>query len=486
MGVIVFASRLLNPCSLYLRGERFGLRRGQVKGLKTLKYHFVGIGGIGMSGLARLAISQGADVSGSDKSDSHILAELRALGATVSVGHSGENVPLDAIVVTTDAVKGANPEVDAAHARGQEAIRRSELLGRMMDRHEGIAIAGTHGKTSTTAMAACVMLNGGLDPSVVVGGEALGAERTAHAGSGRYFLAEACEAYGSFMHLAPHIAVVTNVEADHLDFHGSFDHIRAAFRQFTGRITEGGVLIANADNVESALLAQDCTCRAVTYGLNAGDWRAVNLAFEGMCSDFDVFHCGERVAHVHLAAPGEYNVSNALAAFVVGVEVGLAAQAIADALGRYRGVGRRFELLGESNGVRVYDDYAHHPTEIRVTLAAARRAFSGRIVAAFQPHLYSRTRDFLDDFIAAFDDADAVIVTEVYKSREEPIPGVSGQAIVDGILRRAPGKTVQFVADKGGVPAAARSLAKAGDVLLVMGAGDIREAGEAFVLGGGA
>lgn len=438
-----------------------------------------------MSGLARLAISQGAVVSGSDKADSHILAELRGLGATVSVGHSAENLPPDAIVVTTDAIKGANPEVDAAHTRGQEVIRRSELLGRMMDRHEGIAIAGTHGKTSTTAMVATAMLECGLDPSVVVGGEALGADRTAHAGTGTYFVAEACEAYGSFVHLSPRIAVVTNIEPDHLDFHGSFDHIRASFRDFTGRISEDGLLIANADDVETSLLVKDCAYRTVTYGLGAGEYRAANLAFKGMCSDFDVTHCGRDPVHVHLEVPGEHNVSNALAAFVVGVEVGLAPQAIADALGRYRGVCRRFEFLGERNGVRVYDDYAHHPTEVRATLAAARKAFTGRIIAAFQPHLYSRTRDFMADFVAAFDDADAVIVTEIYKSREEPIPGVSGEAIVDGILRRSPGKPVLFVPDKVGVPASARSIAKAGDVLIVMGAGDIREAGEAFVHGGG-
>jgi UDP-N-acetylmuramate--alanine ligase len=454
--------------------------------LRTLNYHFVGIGGIGMSGLARIAISQGAVVSGSDKADSHILAELRALGATVAVGHSAENVPPGAIVVTTDAIKGANPEVDAARARGQEVIRRSELLGRMMERHEGIAISGTHGKTSTTAMVARIMLESGLDPSVVVGGEALGADRTAHAGTGRYFVAEACEAYGSFVHLAPRIAVVTNIEADHLDFHGSLDHIRAAFRQFTGMVIEGGVVVANADDVESAALAGDCACRTITYGLRSGDWRAMNLSFKGMSSRFDVYHQGEAVATVHLEVPGEHNVSNALAAFVVGVEVGLAARQIADALGSYRGVGRRFELLGERDGVYVYDDYAHHPTEVRVTLSAARRAFPGRIIAVFQPHLYSRTRDFLDDFVAAFNDADAVIVTEIFKSREEPIPGVSGRAIADGIVRRTPGKTVRFVEDKAEVPALARSFAKAGDVLIVMGAGDIRAAGEAYVRGDGA
>lgn len=455
------------------------------KGKRTLKYHFVGIGGIGMSGLARLAMHQGAVVSGSDKDGSATLEELRLLGATVAEGHDTANVPSDAVVVTTDAIKGANPEVDIARSRGQEVIRRSELLGRMMDRHEGIAIAGTHGKTSTTAMVARVMLDGGLDPTVVVGGEALGQERTAHAGDGKYFVAEACEAYGSFFHLSPKIAVVTNIEPDHLDFHGSFDHVRAAFREFAAKLPQDGLLIANADDPETVCLAADYGGSLSTYGLRGGDWRAVNVAQHGLTSTFSVEKLGVSLVEVSLQVPGEHNVSNALAAFAVGSEVGLEAHTIASALHRYNGVRRRFEFLGERDGARVYDDYAHHPTEIRATLAAARAAFEGKIVAVFQPHLYSRTRDLMDGFIGAFDAADSVIVTEIFKSREEPIPGVSGAGIVDGIRLRSPGKEVAFVADKADVPAAVAEWISPGGAAIMMGAGDIRCAAESYVHGAG-
>jgi len=445
----------------------------------------VGIGGIGMSGLARLAMHQGAIVSGSDKHSSAILDELRQLGATVAEGHDAANVPPDAVVVITDAIKGANPEVDAARSRGQEIIRRSQLLGRMMDRHEGIAIAGTHGKTSTTAMVARVMLDGGLDPTVVVGGEALGGERTAHGGEGKYFVAEACEAYGSFLHLSPKIAVVTNIEPDHLDFHGSFDHIRAAFRDFARKVPPDGMLIANSDDAEAASLARDYAGPLTTYGLKSGDWRAVEVEQAGLTSKFAVERLGRRLAEVTLQVPGEHNVSNALAAFAVGVQVGLDPRSIASSLHRYKGVRRRFEFLGERDGGRVYDDYAHHPTEIRATLAAARAAFQGRIVAVFQPHLYSRTRDLMDGFISAFDDADSVIVTEIFKSREEPIPGVSGAGIVEGIRRRTPGKDVVFVADKADVPAAVARRIVPGGAVILMGAGDIRTAGELYLQGAG-
>lgn len=438
-----------------------------------------------MSGLARLALHHGDAVSGSDKDGSAILDELRELGASVAEGHDAGHVPSDAVVVTTDAIKGANVEVDIARSRGQEIIRRSELLGRMMDRHDGIAIAGTHGKTSTTAMVARVMLDGGLDPTVVVGGEALGQERTAHAGDGKYFVAEACEAYGSFFHLSPKIAVITNIEPDHLDFHGSFDHVRAAFREFAAKLPADGLLIANADDLETACLVADFKGEVATYGLHGGDWRATEVAQHGLTSTFKVERRGTFLAEVALDVPGEHNVSNALAAFAVSARVGLEPKTIAAALHRYKGVRRRFEYMGDRDGARVYDDYAHHPTEIKATLAAARAAFDGKIVAVFQPHLYSRTRDLMDGFIAAFDAADSVIITEVFKSREEPIPGVSGKGISDGVRLRSPGKDVAFVADKLDVPAAVAARISPGGAVIMMGAGDIRCAAEACVQGSG-
>ncbi|HEY3266902.1 MAG TPA: UDP-N-acetylmuramate--L-alanine ligase [Armatimonadota bacterium] len=451
----------------------------------TEQYHFIGVGGIGMSGLARIELAHGARVSGSDQVDSPRLHELRAMGAAIVVGHSAENAPEAGSVVVSDAIHEDNPELQACIARGLRVIRRSELLGEMMARHDGIAISGTHGKTTTTAMVATVMLHAGLDPTVVVGGDALGEDRNAHAGTGSWFVAEACEAYGSYLHLAPRIAVVTNVEPDHLDHHQDFAHIQAAFRQFAGRILAGGALILNADDAEAAAIAAGAGCRSVTYGLGSGDWRAKDVRPNGLGSCFTVWHGGAAVANVELNVPGQHNVSNALAAFVASHEAGVPVGLIAEGLAAYKGVSRRFEPLGTMNGVRIYDDYAHHPTEIRATLDAARTVFpEARILAVFQPHLYSRTRDFMDGFIAAFDGADAVAITEIYKSREEPIPGVRAEDIVDGVRRRSPGKTADFVGDKANVPAWLSANANAGDVAFVMGAGDICEAGEAFVAGG--
>jgi UDP-N-acetylmuramate--alanine ligase len=446
-------------------------------------YHFIGIGGIGMSALAQLLLKDGASVSGSDRADSSILRRLETLGARVAVGHRPENVPESATVVVSDAIKRSNPELAAAEAAGRMVLRRSDLLARMMARRDGIAVSGTHGKTSTTSMIAHILLENGLDPSVVVGGESVDLGGNAHAGSGHLFLAEACEAYDSFLHLAPRIAVITNIEADHLDHHGGFEHVKSSFHQFAGNIRPDGILIASADDPEAAALMASHRGRCMAYGLTAGRLHAKAIRCQGLTSRFSVTDAETGMQQtVSLRVPGLLNVSNALAAFAVGLELGLPPAEIAAALATYSGVRRRFEELGTVRGARIFDDYAHHATEIRATLAAARRAFPRhRVIAVFQPHLYSRTRDFLPDFAAAFDDADTVILTDIYAAREDPIEGISSASVANGIRKRSPGQDVHYIADRRDVPPFLESRLGPDCIVMTMGAGDIRAAAEELV-----
>lgn len=440
-----------------------------------------------MSGLARLLAHDGIPVSGSDRQGGAAVDALRALGVTVAVGHAAENVPPDAVVVLSDAISKENPERAVAEERGQRVIRRSELLGEMMAGKEGVAIAGTHGKTTTTALVAHILLQTGQDPTVVVGGESLGPEGNAHAGSGRLFVAEACEAYDSFLHLSPAIALVNNVDKDHLDHHGTMERIREVFRDFTDRITPGGTLVVNADDPETVPLAERHAARGgrvESFGLRSGRWQARDIAANGPAMTFEVTEDGAPVGRTRLHLPGIHNVSNAMAAFAVARVAGLPSDAILAALGRFGGVGRRFERRGERNGVSVYDDYAHHPKAVRATLAAARAAFGnggGRIIAVFQPHQFSRTQEMMDDYIASFDDADAAVITEIYLAREEPIPGVTAATMVQGIAARRPDIETWFTPAVADVPGVLRGLARPGDVVILMGAGNINAATVAFL-----
>lgn len=456
-------------------------------------YHLVGAGGIGMSGLARLLLCEGARVSGSDQSDSPILRQLGELGMATSVGHTVANVPEQAIVVQSDAISDDNPEVAIARSRGQRVWRRSRLLGALMEGRDGIGVTGTHGKTTTTAMIARILLEAGLDPSVVVGGEALGPEGNAHAGTGRYFVAEACEAFEAYLDLAPRIGVVTNIEADHLHYHRTPERYVESFRRFISAIETEGVLIANADEPRVMGLAGERERgggRVEAYGLTAGRWRAENVEQDGIQMTFDVLDGGRCVGRVRLCTPGRHNVSNAMAAIAAAHEAGVPAEQAAAALETYRGVKRRFERLGERDGVIVFDDYAHHPTEVAAVLAGARGFVAGegdrRVIAVFQPHLFSRTRDHLAGFIAAFDDADVVLITDIYAAREKPIESVSSSRIVEGLRDRTPDKELWYVPALADLPAAMSSVCRSGDVAVVIGAGNIRQAGEQFIAEGGA
>ncbi|MDQ3714491.1 MAG: UDP-N-acetylmuramate--L-alanine ligase [Actinomycetota bacterium] len=443
------------------------------------RVHFVGIGGAGMSGIARILLGRGAPVSGSDAKESAVLLALRALGARVSVGHSADNLAdVDTVVVST-AIRPNNPELVAARERGLLVVPRAVALAAVLAGRRSVAVAGTHGKTSTTSMLTVALLNCGVDPSFAIGGHLNESGSNAHHGSGDLFIAEADESDGSFLLLAPSAAIVTNIEADHLDNWTDLPAITSGFERFVATIRPGGFLVLCADDPGARSLlgaAQECGVRVRRYGRgDDADLQLTDLKHDAGGTGGIIYQAtldGTALGRVQLHAPGEHMALNSAAALLAGIELGLPAQAMIDGLGAYAGVHRRFEHLGTVGGVRVYDDYAHHPTEITAQLRAARSvAGDGRLIVAFQPHLFSRTRAFAHEFGAALGAADAVVVMAIFGSREDPIPGVSGSMVASHIP--LPAEQVHFQPSWLQVAPLLASLARPGDLVLTLGAGDI-------------
>ena len=447
-------------------------------GAELGRVHFVGIGGAGMSGIARILLARGVPVSGSDARGSATSDALRAAGATVHVGHDAANVTdVDTVVVST-AIRDANPEVVEAHRRGLRVLRRAAALAAVMAGRRGVAIAGTHGKTSTTSMLVTAAQASGADPAYAIGGDLVGAAgETANAadGTGDVFVAEADESDGSFLLLSPYAAVVTNVEADHLDQHGTAEQVALVFEQFARRIDPDGFLVACADDpgaVRTAAAARDAGLRVRTYGVEAGDLRLTGLAEDAAGTTWTPVLDGTPLPPVRMPVPGRHMALNSAAALLTGLELGLPAAGLTEGLGRYAGVRRRFERRGEAAGVTVYDDYAHHPTEVAAQLRAARTvAGAGRVLVAFQPHLFSRTLAFAADFGAALALADEVVVLDVYAAREDPVPGVTGELVAKEVP--LPAEHVVFAKDRGTVAAELAARARPGDLVVTMGAGDV-------------
>jgi UDP-N-acetylmuramate--alanine ligase len=436
--------------------------------------HFVGIGGIGMSGLAEILAGAGLTVTGCDLKRSAATDLLSARGIPVTLGHDAAHVHGNDLVVITSAVRGEHAEVDAARMAGIRIMKRAEVLGTIVNEKRSVGVAGTHGKTTTSAMISMVLEEAGLDPTILVGGMVRNLRTNAKRGSSDFLVVEADEYDRTFHHLHPEIAVVTNMEADHLEYYKSFEAIIEAFRIYVGGIKRGGVVIGCCDDENVARLLRHAEARAIGYGLGEGaNVRAVNLEFNERGSTFEV----PGVGFFKLFLPGTHNVQNALAAIAVGRHLGIEANVIAAALAKFLGVDRRFQILGEYRGALIIDDYAHHPTEIRATLEAARGGYPNRrLVALFQPHLYSRTRDFAQEFGEAMRIADVPIVTPIYAAREHPVEGVSARLISDAV------KGVEFLDRSNSqiVNEMRRRLAP-NDIFIVMGAGDVHEIAEQLV-----
>ncbi|MGW4644405.1 UDP-N-acetylmuramate--L-alanine ligase [Sphaerisporangium sp. NPDC004334] len=447
------------------------------------RVHFIGIGGAGMSGIARILLKRGVAVSGSDARSSQLVTELRELGAIVHVGHAASHIRnVDTVVVST-AIRDSNPELGEALRQGLRVIPRAAALAAVMVGRTGIAVAGTHGKTTTTSMLTVALQKCGRDPSYCVGGQLVTTGLGADEGAGEVFVAEADESDGSFLMLAPQVAVVTNVEADHLDNYGDPQAVYDSFARFVERI--GSVLVVCADDPGAAALiplARARDLRVRTYGESEGaDFRVTGIAPDG----FGVVCTVEGRGEVRLVVPGRHNALNATAALAVAEELGVPFDEFRDGLAAFTGAKRRFEAKGEAAGVAVFDSYAHHPTELAADLRAARDVVatfsgpSGRVIAVFQPHLYSRTRFFAEEFGAALGLADEAIVLDVYGAREDPEPGVSG-ALVAGKVPLPAGR-VAYAPDRGAVAALVAERARPGDIVLTMGAGDVTELGPHIV-----
>lgn len=445
--------------------------------------HFVGISGAGMSALAELVLRAGGQVTGCDLRPGEVAHALEELGATIRVGHDPSHVEGAVAVVTTAAVPAEHPELVAARARGIPVLKRAQALGALVNRGEVVAIAGTHGKTTTTAMTTAILAEAGLDPTGFVGGHVPGWVGGLRAGSDRLYVVEADEYDRSFLTLRPRVAVVTTVDADHLDIYGSLAGVEAAFRDFVAAVPANGLIAACVDDPGARrLLAEAGEGRGLGYGLSEeATLRAVGVEARGRGCGFVVEEAGRALAEVELGVPGEHNVRNALAALAAARHVGADLEAAVRALASFRGVARRFEEIGTAAGVVVVDDYAHHPTEIAATVTAARAAYPGRrLVVAFQPHLYTRTRDFAVRFGEALAGADQVWVTDVYPAREAPIPGVSGELVVDA-ARAAGAPEVHYAPELEGLAADLAGALRSGDLLVTMGAGSITELGRAVL-----
>ncbi len=444
------------------------------------KIHFVGIGGIGMSGLAEILFRQGFGVTGSDLKESENTKYLSDLGIKISIGHSPENINKSDVVVYSSAVNPeTNPETIKARELGIPVIRRAEMLAEITRLSYTIAISGTHGKTTTTSMCGLLLVYGGFDPTVIVGGRLRSFGGTnARLGSGNWTVVEADEYDRSFLQLLPTIAIVTNIEAEHLDIYKNYDEIKKTFVEFLNKVPFYGVIIAGIDDPGVKEILRDLKRKIVTFGLTrVADFRAENVAFAENQTFFDLFYEGEYKGKIMLNVPGVHNVKNALATIALGFQLGIDFQIILKALSDFTGVNRRFEIKGIRNGIMIVDDYGHHPTEIQATLTSARNGWDRRIIAIFQPHTYSRTLALAKEFGSSFDNSDILIVTDVYPARETPIEGVSGKLVADS-ARNYGHRNVYYIPKMGDIVPFLKNHLKEGDMVITIGAGNIWKVSE--------
>lgn len=442
--------------------------------------HFVGIGGAGMSGIAQLLFEKGHTVSGSDLKKSNITSRLRQRGIQIYIGHHRENIGKAELVIFSSAVSQDNPELVAAREKKLRIVKRGEALAELMKEKSGIVIAGSHGKTITSSMIAFMLVASGKDPTVIIGGESNNLEGNARLGQSKYMVAEADESDGSFLMLFPEIAVITNVEADHLDYYGDLKGVITTFEKFSRNIPADGIIICSANVVKEVRLGEERRASGLlTYGIEGdeADLTAQEIVLNGAGSQYHAFYHGEAFGGVRLHVPGMHNVYNSLAVVAVGMKMGIPFIDIATALACFSGVRRRFELRGEVGGVMLIDDYAHHPTEIKAVLATAQK-LRRRIIAVFQPHRFTRTNSLKESFADSFTAADFLIVTEIYSAGEKEIKGVSGRTIFDLIKQ----KEKAFISNRLEIGSYLMKIIKPGDILLTIGAGDIIELSDEMIL----
>lgn len=445
---------------------------------KSHHIHFVGIGGIGMSGIAELLLNLGYRVSGSDITKSEITQRLASLGASIYYGHNKKNVTDVDVVVVSSAVKPNNSEILYAHEENIPVIPRAEMLAELMRLKYGIAVAGAHGKTTTTSLIAAILEHGDIDPTVVIGGRLNKTNTNALLGSGDFLVAEADESDGSFLNLPPTIAVVTNIDREHMDYYKDVKEIKETFQEFLNKVPFYGLSIICLDDENLQSLIPKMEKRVLTYGCaSQADLQARNISLEGYTVKFNVFYHEKKLGYVKLHLPGIHNVRNALAAIAVGLELNLDFRVIKKALLDFKGIQRRFQLRNTIHGISWIDDYAHHPTEIKMTLKAVKEIYPKRVVVLFQPHRYTRTRDLFKDFMTAFYDADVLIVTEVYAASESPIPGIHAQRICEG-LKEYGHKDVTLIPDLKIAEKHLIEFLEEGDFFLTLGAGNVWKVGE--------
>ncbi|MBN1356055.1 UDP-N-acetylmuramate--L-alanine ligase [bacterium] len=450
---------------------------------KVRRVHFVGIGGIGMSGLAEILMNLGFEVQGSDQGDGPVTRRLSSLGADIWIGHSGEHIRGADVLVYSSAVRSDNPERTAARRTGIPEIRRAELLAELMRLKYGIAIAGTHGKTTTTSMIALVLEESKLDPTILIGGNANNIGTNARIGRGPYFVAEADESDASFLLLSPAIAVVTNVEEEHMDYYQTFDRILETFSIFLSRVPFFGAAVVCGDDRIISKLTVDYSRRLIKYGLTPGnDIKAMLLRSEEGWQYFQVFHQDIDLGEFAIRIPGRHMVLNALAAIAVGLEIGIQPGIIRRALRQYKGVKRRLDRTDASGGIILIDDYAHHPTEIEATVAAVRQQHSSPIHAVFQPHRYTRTAYFMDRFAAVLKDLDQVILLPIYPASEPPLPGITSNLLAER-CRQAGCRRVEVVNTKHEAAARLIETVRPGEIILTLGAGDVFKINEILIDG---
>jgi UDP-N-acetylmuramate--alanine ligase len=446
------------------------------------RIHFVGIGGVGMSGIAEVLLTLGHRVTGSDICETEVTRRLLRLGAVVTIGHRAENVAADTdVVVISSAVKFSNPEVVRARELKIPVTPRAEMLAELMRLKHGIAVAGTHGKTTTTSFIATILARAGLDPTTVIGGKVHAMGANARLGQGDLMVAEADESDGTFLLLTPTIAVVTNIDPEHLDYYGDMDRVRSAYLEFMNRVPFYGANVLCLDNVNVRSLIPQVRKRVITYG-TTGDAEYVirDLCIEGMQTIFDVERGGSPIGTLRVPLPGRHHALNALAALAVATELEIPFETVAQSLREFGGIHRRFELCGEASGITIISDYAHHPEEIRATLSAAREGFRRRIVAVFQPHRFTRTRDLFQEFLDAFDAAHHLVLTDIYPAGEDPIDGLSGDVLYWALKRRGH-LEVTYVPCREDLAESLKPLLRMDDIVLLLGAGNIHGVAEEVV-----